>query len=126
MVLFIMLSVFWVCLYSVFHAYFGYPLSLFILGMLRCKEVRRQAYLVPVTLIITAFNEEKRIREKLANSLALEYPKELLQILVASDGSTDTTNEIVSSYRSSQIDCICQSHILIGKVKPVYNRTCIC
>ena len=46
-------------------------------------------------MIITAYNEEKRIRQKLENALKLEYPKDRLQVLVASDGSTDATNEIV-------------------------------
>jgi cellulose synthase/poly-beta-1,6-N-acetylglucosamine synthase-like glycosyltransferase len=51
-----------------------------------------------VTLIISAYNEEKSIDEKLRNSLDLLYPRDLLEIVVASDGSTDGTAEIVASY----------------------------
>ncbi len=51
-----------------------------------------------VSLIISAFNEERVIREKLQNSLALDYPADRLQILVATDGSTDRTDAIVSEF----------------------------
>ena len=52
----------------------------------------------PLTLIITACNEEKRIREKLENTLTLDYPSNLLQVIISSDGSTDVTNDIVQEY----------------------------
>ncbi len=68
--------------------------------------MRKEPCDVSVTLIITAFNEEKRIRKKLENSLALEYPEDKLQILVASDGSTDATNEIVQSYADKGIELL--------------------
>ena len=95
---------FWFCIGGVFFAYFGYPLTLVLLRGLRRLEVARDYTTVPVTLIITAFNEERRIREKMANSLVLEYPREQLQILVASDGSTDATNAIVRSYAERGVE----------------------
>jgi glycosyltransferase involved in cell wall biosynthesis len=52
-----------------------------------------------VAFIITAYNEEKRIREKLENTLAQEYPRERLDIVVASDCSTDRTDAIVQSFQ---------------------------
>ncbi len=51
-----------------------------------------------VSLIITAYNEEKRIREKLENTMKLDYPREKLQVIIASDGSTDKTHDIVREY----------------------------
>ena len=60
--------------------------------------MKRADYLPPLTLIITACNEEQRIREKLENTLLLDYPQDLLQVIVASDGSTDGTNAIVGEY----------------------------
>jgi len=82
----------------IFFAYFGYPLTLIVISGFASKKVEKQAYLPPLTLIITACNEEKRIRDKLENTLALEYPENLLQVIVASDGSTDGTNSIVQEY----------------------------
>jgi cellulose synthase/poly-beta-1,6-N-acetylglucosamine synthase-like glycosyltransferase len=97
---------FWLFLFGVIYAYFGYPFSLVLFKNVRRKKVRKGQCDATVTLIITAFNEEKRILEKLENSLALEYPKDKLQILVASDGSTDATNEIVSSYADKGIELL--------------------
>jgi cellulose synthase/poly-beta-1,6-N-acetylglucosamine synthase-like glycosyltransferase len=97
---------FWSFFFLMFWAYFGYPISLSLIKLARHKRVRKGPCDASVTLIITAYNEEKRIREKLENSLALEYPKDKLQILVASDGSTDATNEIVSSYADKGIELL--------------------
>ncbi|NMC13441.1 MAG: glycosyltransferase family 2 protein [Chloroflexi bacterium] len=51
-----------------------------------------------VTLMIAAYNEEKSIEEKIINSLSLDYPRDIFDIIVVSDGSTDKTDEIVKSY----------------------------
>jgi cellulose synthase/poly-beta-1,6-N-acetylglucosamine synthase-like glycosyltransferase len=82
----------------VFHAYFGYPLSLFLIGLVRKMSVARQDIFPSVSLIITVFNEESRVREKLENTLAIDSPEGMLEILVVSDGSTDGTNRIVREY----------------------------
>lgn len=60
-------------------------------------------YLPTVTLFIPVFNEEAIIKDKIENSLGLDYPRESLEIVVASDASTDRTNEIVGSYASKGI-----------------------
>jgi len=98
--------IFFLSLFLVFYAYFGYPLSLLIFKIFRKTENRRERISPPVTLIITAFNEEKRIREKLENSLKLDFPKEKLQIIVASDGSDDNTNNLVRSYAGKGVELI--------------------
>jgi cellulose synthase/poly-beta-1,6-N-acetylglucosamine synthase-like glycosyltransferase len=81
------------------YVYIGYPVLLFIAArVLRRKAVERGADLPRVTLIISAYNEAKVIGGKLRNSLALEYPRERLEILVVSDCSSDQTDEIVRSF----------------------------
>ena len=85
----------------VLYAYVGYPAVLWVLGLFRRREVRRdESYCPRVILIISAHNEERIIREKIENSLALDYPKDRLRIVVASDGSVDATNDIVREYES--------------------------
>lgn len=78
---------------GVAYSYFLYPT---ILGLLpRRRHERVSGELPSVTLIVAAHNEERRIAEKLTNSLAIDYPHDKLEILVASDCSTDDTDKIV-------------------------------
>lgn len=63
----------------------------------------RHESLPAVALIIAAYNEERVIDAKIRNSLALDYPKERLRIVVVSDGSTDSTPEIVSRHRNEGV-----------------------
>lgn len=93
-----------VCLIGSSYAYLGYPLLLgvaaSVVGLFRGR--RQQLPLVfelpTVTLLISAFNEESNIAQKIENSLQLKYPREKLEILVVSDGSNDNTCQIVSRY----------------------------
>lgn len=89
---------FWATVGFVAYAYAGYPLLLALLGLVRRRPVRRGVIRPSVSFIVTAFNEEHRIREKIDNSLQQKYPRELLEIVVASDCSTDGTDDIVRSY----------------------------
>jgi len=84
------------------YSYFGYPLALIILGFFRVKKIKKAEITPPVTLFVSAYNEEKLIRKKLENSLNLDYPKDKLEIVVASE-SDDKTNEIVKEYQNKGI-----------------------
>jgi len=95
-----------ISLFLVFHAYFGYPITLALLRPSRRKIVAKSAFEPPVSLIITACNEKSRIREKIENTLALDFPQGRLQVIVASDGSTDSTNSIVSEYHSQGVELL--------------------
>ncbi len=94
----ILIFILFFSIFLVFYAYFGYPLTLLFLRCIRRRDHYRDRISLPVTLIITAFNEEKRIRKKLENTLQLAYPGAKLEVLVASDGSTDATNSIVAEF----------------------------
>ncbi|UCD63464.1 MAG: glycosyltransferase family 2 protein [Candidatus Zixiibacteriota bacterium] len=88
----------WVCLALVVWTYFGYWLMLKVLSVLFTREVRKDEKYPSVSIVITAYNEERRIAEKIENTLALTYPAGKLEILVVSDASTDRTEEIVRSF----------------------------
>jgi cellulose synthase/poly-beta-1,6-N-acetylglucosamine synthase-like glycosyltransferase len=90
--------IFTVSVVTFFYTYVGYPLLVYLFGRLRPKFVKRAGFEPKVTVLITAYNEEKAIREKLENTLLIDYPAEKLEILVASDGSTDKTDEIVREF----------------------------
>ncbi|MHB8711803.1 MAG: glycosyltransferase family 2 protein [Trichloromonadaceae bacterium] len=68
--------------------------------------MRKASYLPPVTLIIAACNEEKRIGQKLENTVALDYPRQILQVIVTSDGSMDGTNALVREYAGRGIELL--------------------
>jgi len=87
----------------IFYAYFGYPVSLMMIGFMKKRHNIRDTLCLNVTLIITVHNEEKRIIEKLKNSLSVDYPVDKLQIIVASDGSSDETNQIVRNYEKNGV-----------------------
>lgn len=90
----------------IFFAYFGYPLSLYLFAIFKKRKVEPTSFFPFVSVIITAYNEEKRIKEKLKNTLALDYPRDRLQILVASDGSTDSTNAIAKEYENQGVELL--------------------
>lgn len=96
-------AVFWMSVGFIVYAYAGYPLALFLISLARSRPVRKKPVQPTVALIITAHNEERRILEKLNNSLLLEYPRERLDIVVASDCSTDATDKIVKSFEASGV-----------------------
>ena len=82
------------------YSYFLYPLILRMVPSRYSQEVPHadSSTLPALCLIIAAHNEEDRIREKLDNTLEIDYPRELLDIIVASDCSGDATDEITGSY----------------------------
>lgn len=98
--------IFLISLFLILYAYIGYALSLYLIGFNRNKNVERKRHFPSVTIIITAFNEEESIREKIENTLSIVYPKDILQIIIASDGSTDGTNEIVVNYKEKGIELL--------------------
>jgi len=102
------LALFWGSIIGVVYAYFGYPAVLYLISLFRKpREVRGDKVSYPkVTLIITAHNEGKRIERKIQNTLEINYPREKLEVLVASDASTDATDEIVNQYAPKGIGLV--------------------
>ena len=92
--------VFWVSIGALGYVYAGYPLLVYLYSRWRPENIHRADIEPQVTVLITAFNEEFAIREKLENTLQLDYPADKLEILVASDGSTDRTDEIVREFET--------------------------
>jgi len=88
---------------------FGYPALLAILAR-RDHPVRKRFEPRTVTALLTVYNGEKWIRDKLRSILALEYPRELLQLLVISDGSTDATDAIVREHAPQGVELLRVAH----------------
>ncbi len=105
---------FFILLFLVLYSYFIYPGVLRIIASIYSRNIDAKKTTPVVTLIISAFNEGEFIAKKLENSLSLIYPKELLEIMVVSDCSTDNTDEIVKGYENRGI-ALLRSSIRRGK-----------
>lgn len=91
--------IFWTSVAALVYVYAGYPLLVYLVSLIRPLEIKKSDAGAPtVTILITAYNEETAIRAKLENTLQIDYETEKLEILVASDGSTDKTDEIVKEF----------------------------
>ncbi len=88
------------CLLALFYIYFGYQLLLSLFALVSRKKVSYvPATSYPrITVLVTVFNEAEQILDKIKNVLACDYPKEKLEILVASDGSNDGTDDLVKGF----------------------------
>jgi cellulose synthase/poly-beta-1,6-N-acetylglucosamine synthase-like glycosyltransferase len=104
--------VFWLSAAALFYTYAGYPLLVLLVSIFRSRTVLRSANEPSVSVIIAAHNEERAIRGKLENTLALDYPATKLEVIVASDCSTDRTDEITREFASRGVHLHRQSERL--------------
>jgi len=96
------------------YVFVGYPLLAFVLSRLCERPVRRCQITPRVSIIIAAYNEERDLRRKIENTLSLKYPAQKLEIIVASDCSTDRTDEVVRSYADRGV-VLCRLPERMGK-----------
>src|SRR5262245_15192339 len=104
---------FWSSLLLIAYSYVAYPILLWVACRLRRAWDRTpsRADAAPVewptvTMLVAAHNEAGVIREKIANCLALNYPRDRFRVVIASDGSQDGTNEIVAACQDPRIQLI--------------------
>lgn len=91
-------AVFWIAVIVVGYAYLGYgALAALLARAFGRQEAPAGAELPPVALVVAAYNEEEVILAKIANSLQLDYPRDRLEIVIVTDGSTDRTPELAAS-----------------------------
>jgi cellulose synthase/poly-beta-1,6-N-acetylglucosamine synthase-like glycosyltransferase len=96
---------FWSSGFFVFYAYLGYPVTLRLISFFKKRSPMEtgRGFEPRVTMLISVYNEEKVIEDKIRNTLDLDYPADLLEVIVVSDGSSDRTDQIVSSYADKGI-----------------------
>ncbi len=94
---------FFFSLFFSFYSYIFFPVFLRILAKVVRNPWDKADCSPMVTIIISAYNEEKDIKEKVRNSLLLDYPEDKLEIVVSSDGSSDRTNEIVAGIKDNRL-----------------------
>jgi len=95
---------FWSFGLLVLYSYILYPVILYIYDQVGKRITFKVTdHLPPISIVIAAYNEEKVIRSRIENCLALDYPSEKMEVLIASDGSSDDTCKIVKEYEDKGI-----------------------
>src|SRR5215470_14283166 len=95
---------FWLSVSILFYCYLGYGILLVVLNALKRifypfrKNVELELF--PITLIVAAYNEERILHKKIKNTLKIDYPSHLLQVIFITDGSTDGSSELVGQFPS--------------------------
>lgn len=100
--------IFWIAAFVVFYTYLGYGMILYILVKIKERFRPRYRFELPddlpeVTLLIAAYNEEAIVEQKMRNCRELNYPKNRLHIFWITDGTTDSTNELLAQYKDITI-----------------------
>ncbi len=99
-----MIALFWISSAILLYTFAGYPLLLKVLVIWRgSRSINRSPIEPTVSIIVAAHNEEGRVGRRIENLLALDYPREKLAIIIASDGSTDSTAQIASAYKGEGV-----------------------
>lgn len=98
-----MTTVFFILLSLAVYPYLLYPLLMIVLSRIAGQAWARSDSKRAISMIISVYNEEAVIHEKIRNTLSLRYPAELLEVIIASDGSTDRTNQIVTAFADPRI-----------------------
>lgn len=102
-----LLLVFWLAATVVVYAYAGYPALIAAAARLRPAPPVRKADITPeVTLLLVVRDEEAHLEEKLRNAAGLDYPRERLEVLVVSDGSTDRTEAIAAGFAGAGVELL--------------------
>ncbi|MAF78747.1 MAG: glycosyl transferase family 2 [Halobacteriovoraceae bacterium] len=103
----ILLALSLILILCILYALFGHILLTLFLSLLSKSSIKKEEdYLPEVCFMIAAFNEEAFMAKKLRNTLGLDYPKDLIKIVVVSDGSTDQTDEIVRGFENEGIELV--------------------
>jgi cellulose synthase/poly-beta-1,6-N-acetylglucosamine synthase-like glycosyltransferase len=100
------MSAFWVALALIGYTYLIFPAMVFVRGLLSRRPYRAVDITPPVSMIVAAYNEARNIGPKLENALSLDYPRDRLELIVASDGSDDGTNDIVLGYAEHGVELL--------------------
>lgn len=102
----LIIVVFWVAATLMVYIYVGYPILAQLLAKVVNRSVKRSAIQPRITIVVTAYNEEKSIQAKLDNLMALEYRTDLLDVIVASDASSDATDAIVRTHSEGRVQLL--------------------
>ena len=97
---------FWVSIFLIIYPSVIYPSLVCLFGLIRPRRVKHRSWFPSVTVLIPAYNEAQNIAATIQNKLDQDYPRDRVEIIVISDGSTDGTDDIVRQFSSQNVRLI--------------------
>lgn len=96
-------SLFWISVAAILYTYLGYPIAVWLLGRVRNREILKADITPRVSVVIACHNEETNVAARLKNLGECDYPSDLIEFVIVSDGSTDCTSEIALRHASDRV-----------------------
>ena len=106
-----MTVLFWACVGYVLYVYAGFPVLVLLRGRIAQRPYARGGMTPAVSVVIAARNEEASIGRRIENLLSLDYPADRLDVVIASDGSDDGTDEIVRGFQSDRVTLVAPGRV---------------
>ena len=100
---FVLQFVLWSSILTLGYVYAGYPILMMILAKVFPKQVKRGDFTGSISVVIVAYNEAARLKSKLDSLFACEQSKQIIEVLIGSDGSDDNTADVLSAYDDSRV-----------------------
>lgn len=98
--------IFWASVALIAYTYFGYPAWLWLRRQWKSAPVHRAAVLPSISIVMVVRNEAAVLERKLRNILSLDYPSELCEVVIVSDGSTDATEQVLREHPSPRMHAV--------------------
>ena len=96
--------IFWVSLLLIIYTYLLYGVIIWVWSKFKRKKIDKvECYIPNVSVVISAFNEENIIHDRILNLLEVDYPKDKIEILIGSDNSSDNTDEIIKKFNQDNV-----------------------
>ena len=96
-------SLFWISVAAILYTYLGYPIAVWLVGLVRRREILKADITPLVSVVIACHNEQSNIAARIKNLVECDYPRELIEIVIVSDGSTDRTAEVAGRDASDRV-----------------------
>ncbi|MEE9213985.1 MAG: glycosyltransferase family 2 protein, partial [Thermodesulfobacteriota bacterium] len=102
-------TIFWLSMITLIYAFIGYPIMLKCIVLFRkSQSCTKENFTPSVSIILSVYNEEHVISEKIKNFLSLDYSRELIEMVIISDACTDKTEETIESFNCNRIKLLVQ------------------
>lgn len=117
-----LLCMFWLSLFVCVATYVVYPSIIYVFSKFIPFKVDKKDFYPLVSIVISAYNEQQHIAEKIINTISLDYPKDKMEIIIGSDGSIDKTVEIARKYVNQGVKILSFS---INRGKTAVQNECV-